>query len=52
MARRYSLVCDERTAERIDDLSREYGLTEQEVLRQLIRRGLDTTEGDRRLADP
>lgn len=45
MPRRYSVVCDEDLGERIEALAREYGLTEQEVLRQLLRRGLETADG-------
>lgn len=44
MARRYAVVCDDDLGERIDALAREYELTEQEVLRQLLRQGLETTE--------
>lgn len=46
MPRRYSVVCDENLGRRVESLAREYGLTEQEVLRQLIRQGLDATEGE------
>lgn len=46
MPRRYSVVCDEDLGERVEALAREYGLTEQEVLRQLIRRGLEATGDD------
>lgn len=51
MPRRYAVVCDDDLAEQIDDLAREYGLTEQEVLRQLLRRGVEATEGDSGLID-
>lgn len=44
MPRRYSLVCDDRTAAQITALTREYGLTESEVLRQLIEIGLEQRE--------
>ena len=46
MPRRYAVVCDDDVGERIDQLAREYGLTEQEVLRQLIRRGLERSDLD------
>lgn len=46
MPRRYSVVCDDDLSERVDALSREYDLTEQEVLRQLLRRGLEVSDGD------
>lgn len=51
MPRRYAVVCDDDIAEQIDDIAREYGLTEQEVIRQLLREGLDATEGDSELVD-
>ncbi|MFT4890880.1 MAG: putative DNA-binding protein, partial [Halobacteriales archaeon] len=41
MPRRYSLVCDDEVGERVADLAREYELTEEAVLRQLIERGLE-----------
>lgn len=47
MARRYSLVCDDDVGERVETLAREYDLTEEAVLRQLIERGLEQAERDR-----
>lgn len=44
MPRRYAVVCDDELSERVDALAREYDLTEQEVLRQLLRRGLEACE--------
>lgn len=44
MPRRYSLVCDDRTAAQVTALAREYGLTESEVLQQLIDIGLEQRE--------
>lgn len=44
--RRYTLVCEEQQAERVQRLATEYGLTEQEVLRQLVDAGLETVEAD------
>lgn len=41
MATRFTVVCDEDRARRIRALAREYGLTEEEVLRQLVDLGLD-----------
>lgn len=38
---RYSVVFDDSLAEQIRDIAREYGLTEEEVLRQLVDLGLD-----------
>jgi len=48
MPRRYAVVCDDEVGERVEALAREYGLTEQEVLRQLVRRGLESAEGQDR----
>lgn len=48
MGQRMSVVCSDDLAERIDALAREYGLPKQEVLRQLIERGLDDVESERR----
>ena len=45
MARRYSVVCEEDVSERVEQLAREYDLTQEAVLRQLIRRGLEQAEG-------
>lgn len=44
MPRQYSLVCDDRPAAEVSRLAREYDLTEEEVLRQLIDAGLETVE--------
>lgn len=41
MPTRYSLVCEDDLAEEIRGLAREYDLTEEEVLRQLVDLGLD-----------
>ncbi len=38
---RYTLFCDERMANRVEGLAAEYGLTEQEVLKQLVETGLE-----------
>ena len=48
MVRQYSIVCEDDVDERVRALAREYGLTEEEVLRQLIQRGLEQTEAQRR----
>lgn len=42
MPTRYSLVCDDELARQIRTLAREYDVTEEEVLRQLIDAGLDS----------
>lgn len=38
---RYSLECDGRLARRIEGLASQYGLTEEEILEQLVEIGLD-----------
>lgn len=42
---RYCFDCDERLAERIEGLATQYGLTEEEIIEQLVEAGLDETEG-------
>lgn len=49
MATRFTVVCEDDLAREVNDLAREYGLTEEEVLRQLIDLGLG--EVDRPRAD-
>ncbi|WP_267640848.1 CopG family transcriptional regulator [Haloarchaeobius amylolyticus] len=44
MTKRYSVVCGEDVSDQIEALAREYDLTEQAVLRQLIERGLEQVE--------
>jgi predicted transcriptional regulator len=44
MPTRFTVVCDDDLARDVKTLAREYGLTEEEVLRQLIDLGLDETE--------
>lgn len=44
MPRKYSVVCGDSLAADIEELANEYGLSEQEVLRQLIQNGLDTLD--------
>jgi len=41
MVRRYSVVCDDDVGDRVEALAREYDLTEQEVIRQLLREALE-----------
>lgn len=41
MPRRYSVVCDDDLGDRVETLAREYDLTEQEVIRQLLREALE-----------
>ena len=46
MERRYSVTCEQDLAARIDALAREYDLTPQEVLHQLISVGLEEVDSD------
>ncbi|MFC7073439.1 CopG family transcriptional regulator [Halovenus rubra] len=39
---RYTLVCDDDVSQQVSALAREHGVTEEEVLRQLVDIGLDT----------
>lgn len=48
MGQRMSVVCSDDLAERVDALAREYGLPKQEVVRQLLEKGLEEIETDRR----
>ncbi|WP_162224448.1 CopG family transcriptional regulator [Halorussus amylolyticus] len=41
MVRHYSITCDSDLAKEVDALAREYDLTTQEVLQQLIEVGLE-----------
>jgi len=52
MVRRYSLVCEDDVADRVEQLAREYELTQEAVLRQLIRRGLDQTDRELERTEP
>ncbi|MEF8842076.1 MAG: CopG family transcriptional regulator [Haloarculaceae archaeon] len=49
--RRFTLVCDDRQARRVERLATQYGLTEREVLRQLIDLGLDSLDPEEETAD-
>ena len=42
MPSRYTLVCGDDLAAEVNRLAREHGLTEEEVLRQLIDLGLES----------
>jgi predicted transcriptional regulator len=44
MPTRFTVVCDDDLAREVKTLAREYGLTEEEVLRQLIDLGLAETD--------
>ncbi len=41
MTARFTLVCDDDLARTVRALAREYGLTEEEVLRQLVELGVE-----------
>jgi predicted transcriptional regulator len=41
MPTRYTVVCDDDLARDVESIAREYDLTEEEVLRQLIDEGLE-----------
>ena len=41
---RYCLECDEEVARQIEDLAAQYGLTEDEVLEQLVEIGLEEVD--------
>ena len=42
MPRKLSVVCEDSMVAEVDELAREYDLSKQEVLRQLIEQGLET----------
>ena len=44
MGRTFSVRCDDSVAREITGLARDYGITEREVLRQLVENGLDELE--------
>lgn len=44
MGRTYSLQCDDAVARQVSSLARDYGITEREVLRQLVEIGLEELE--------
>ncbi|PSQ42327.1 CopG family transcriptional regulator [Halobacteriales archaeon SW_7_68_16] len=46
MPTRYTVVCDDDLARDVEELAREYDLTEEEVLRQLIDAGLNHVENE------
>ncbi|MFC7058905.1 CopG family transcriptional regulator [Halovenus salina] len=46
MVARYTLVCDDDISRDVRALAREHGVTEEEVLRQLVDLGLDALEED------
>lgn len=44
--RRYTLLCEESMARRVEALAEEYGVTQEAVLRQLLDAGLDSLDYD------
>jgi hypothetical protein len=44
MATRYTVVCDDDQAQAVSRLAHQYGITEEEVLTQLIDLGLEASE--------
>lgn len=42
--RRFTLLCEEPVADEVELLAREYDLTEEEVLRQLVETGLENLD--------
>jgi predicted transcriptional regulator len=46
MERSYSITCDPDLAKRVESLAREYDLTTQEVLEQLVAVGLEEVDPD------
>jgi predicted transcriptional regulator len=44
MPTRYTVVCDDDLARDVEQLAREYDLTEEEVLRQLVEAGYEELE--------
>lgn len=44
MPTRFTVVCDDDRARAIQSLAREYDITEEEVLRQLVDLGLEDVE--------
>lgn len=44
MPQKFSVVCGDSLAADVEELAREYGLFEQEVLRQLIESGLEDVD--------
>jgi len=51
MPRKYSIVCGDSVAAEVEALAREYGLSEQEVLRQLIDSGLEAVENEAEMVE-
>ncbi|MFB6074670.1 MAG: CopG family transcriptional regulator [Haloarculaceae archaeon] len=44
MPTRYTVVCDDGQAREVERLARQYGITEEEVLQQLLDLGLESLE--------
>ncbi|MFB6309180.1 MAG: CopG family transcriptional regulator [Haloarculaceae archaeon] len=44
MPTRYSVVCDDDQARAVETLAHEFGITEEEVIKQLIDLGIESIE--------
>jgi hypothetical protein len=44
MARQFTIVCDDGQARTVETLARRYGITEEEVLQQLVELGLEARD--------
>jgi len=44
MVRRFTIVCDDDQARMVETLARRYGITEEEVLQQLVELGLEARD--------
>ncbi|MDT3437098.1 CopG family transcriptional regulator [Haloarcula sp. 1CSR25-25] len=44
MTRRFTIVCDDDKARVVETLARRYGITEEEVLTQLVELGLEARD--------
>ena len=44
MPQKFSVVCDDSLSADIEELAREYGISEQEVLHQLVEAGLEVCD--------
>lgn len=42
---KYTVFCEEGLASEIDHLAHEYGLTQEDVVRQLLSAGIDSLDG-------
>jgi 2-iminoacetate synthase ThiH len=42
--RRFTVVCEDSLADEVESIAREYDVTEEEVLRQLVEAGLEAVQ--------